>query len=116
MPSRTPSTGSLVHPDGFLLAALLRECDSARYQRLQSLIRASNGRMVGLDAAMHWVNQQRQQGAFKGEVAGPLGLEIKVKMGKYAPFLEQVRFMLNVWMACVTGCHTREAWLSPERD
>jgi hypothetical protein len=49
----------------------------------------------GLNSAWRWVQEQRQAGVFRGEVIGPLGLEIKMKRGPHeqrlAQNLEQVR-------------------------
>lgn len=71
-------------------AAELRQCESVRYQRLQAMIRKQRG-MDNLERAMQWVSQQKQEGAFKGEVAGPLGLDMKVKIAQCATYLEQVK-------------------------
>jgi hypothetical protein len=43
----------------------------------------------GLDSAWRWVQQQKAAGAFRGEVIGPLGLEMKVKRGPHAERLAQ---------------------------
>eukprot|EP00879_Flechtneria_rotunda_P030740 GHRR01033413.1.p1 GENE.GHRR01033413.1~~GHRR01033413.1.p1 ORF type:complete len:1070 (+),score=417.49 GHRR01033413.1:424-3210(+) len=69
------------------LAGELRQCDSLKYQRMQALVQAQ--RAHGLDSATDWVNRQRAADAFKGEVVGPIGLEIKVKVPDCAPYLEQ---------------------------
>eukprot|EP00878_Enallax_costatus_P017303 GHUV01018171.1.p1 GENE.GHUV01018171.1~~GHUV01018171.1.p1 ORF type:complete len:959 (+),score=392.27 GHUV01018171.1:54-2930(+) len=73
------------------LQAQLRECDSAKYQRLQSLRHKQKG-MLSLEDALNWVNQMKQQGRFRGPVAGPLGLDMKVKMPSCAKYLEQATF------------------------
>lgn len=70
-------------------AAELRQCDSAKYLRLQAL-RNRHGYHT-LDNAAQWVEQQKAAGRFKGDVVGPLGLEMQIKLTRYAHYLEQVR-------------------------
>jgi hypothetical protein len=54
------------------------------------------------------VQQQRQAGAFKGEVIGPLGMEIQVKKGPHmqrlAQNLEQVRVVGWSLVCCGVVC------------
>ncbi|WIA11591.1 hypothetical protein OEZ85_011696 [Tetradesmus obliquus] len=68
--------------------AQLRDVDSASGQRMAALMATHRG-MQGLGGAWRWVQQQHAAGAFKGEVIGPLGLEIKVKRGRHAERLAQ---------------------------
>jgi hypothetical protein len=69
-------------------AEQLRECDSVAGQRLNALMSTRNNTQ-GLNAAWRWVQQQKAAGAFRGEVIGPLGLEVKVKRGPHAERLAQ---------------------------
>lgn len=59
----------------------------------------------GLVDAWRWVQQQRAAGAFKGEVIGPLGLEVKVRRGPHAERLaqnlEQVRLGAGCFWRCI---------------
>jgi hypothetical protein len=57
-------------------------------QRLNALM-SSRRNTQGLNEAWRWVQQQKAAGAFRGEVIGPLGLEIKVKRGPHAERLAQ---------------------------
>jgi hypothetical protein len=60
----------------------------------------------GLLDAYRWVQQQKAAGAFRGEVIGPLGLEMKVKRGPHAERLAQNLEQVQVSDGCQTcwGC------------
>ncbi|WIA31719.1 hypothetical protein OEZ86_002595 [Tetradesmus obliquus] len=66
----------------------LREVDSVSGQRMKALVDLPRNTQ-GLVDAWRWVQQQRAAGAFKGEVIGPLGLEVKVRRGPHAERLAQ---------------------------
>ncbi|KAF6257582.1 hypothetical protein COO60DRAFT_1219288 [Scenedesmus sp. NREL 46B-D3] len=70
------------------IAEQLRECDSVAGQRLNALM-GSRPNTHGLNSAWRWVQAQKAAGVFRGEVIGPLGLEIKVRRGLHAERLAQ---------------------------
>eukprot|EP00775_Hariotina_reticulata_P010125 gene10125-10283_t len=81
------------------VAAQLRQCDDARYQRLRALMSSRKG-MQGLADAARWVDQQRQAGVFQGPVLGPLGADIRMLDNSCANYLEQACFFSLCDFAC----------------
>ena len=70
----------------------MNQLQNERYKRLQNI--ENNCR--GAQAMHEAVENMKRQGLFRGEVYGPLGVEMNLKDSKWARFLEQVRF----WGRC----------------
>lgn len=68
---------------------------------MQALTYKKRG-MEAMDTAIKWIKQQKQRGAFRGEVMGPLGLEMRVRLLEYAHLLEQVgcSFISSMYTVC----------------
>ena len=75
-------------PQNTFGAGALRQCGNARYQRLQAL--RSRPGMDQLEAATRWVEAAAAGGRFRGPVAGPLGLDMRLRDPGCAKYLEQV--------------------------
>eukprot|EP00877_Chromochloris_zofingiensis_P013025 jgi/Chrzof1/7977/UNPLg00901.t1 len=70
----------------------IHQFDNLKYQRLNAL-------SGGARSAWEWVEQQKKEGAFKGEVYGPIALEINMKSPQYAVFVEMaLGNLLHQWV------------------
>eukprot|EP00877_Chromochloris_zofingiensis_P011380 jgi/Chrzof1/6496/Cz18g13140.t1 len=83
----------------------IHQCDNLKFQRLKAL-------SGGARSAWEWVESQKRAGAFKGEVYGPIALDINMKLPQYAVFVEMaLGNLLHHWV--VQTCED-EALLSGE--